>query len=456
MPRYLLGVLLLLLVSVSEAQAQGDVMLYIDSKPVYRSEFEYYYRKAPKQTPEAYLPAFINYKLKVRYALDSGLDTVAAFRRQLSFYEGRLVKSYVVDTAGEERESRSIYERNKRRLQTNDWVRIAHISKYLPQNATPAAEQAAQAVMDSIYSALQDGADFSWLARHYSDDADSRQVGGLLPWMPVNKNMQEWVDKLAVLEKNKVSVPFYSPLGLHIVKWVERKPFASYEDKKEEIQEYMEHEGVSSPSVRKDVLALYRSGALAGKYPDWTLRWQEVHDGLLASYLTRKYQEGEYACFEADLERYFKQHKSDYAWELPRYKGAVIHCKDKKMASAIKKYLKKKPVEEWKSALEKLMMNASVPQASIEVGVFIIGKNQYVDKLVFKCGSFEQVPGFSYTFVMGKKLKKGPENYLDVKDAVIRDYQAVHEDSWMKDLKRKYKVEINQEVLKTVNNNGSN
>ena len=291
MPRYLLGVLLLLLVSVSEAQAQGDVMLYIDSKPVYRSEFEYYYRKAPKQTPEAYLPAFINYKLKVRYAMDSGLDTVAAFRRQLSFYEGRLVKSYVVDTAGEERESRSIYERNKRRLQTNDWVRIAHISKYLPQNATPAAEQAAQAVMDSIYSALQDGADFSWLARHYSDDADSRQVGGLLPWMPVNKNMQEWVDKLAVLEKNKVSVPFYSPLGLHIVKWVERKPFASYEDKKEEIQEYMEHEGVSSPSVRKDVLALYRSGALAGKYPDWTLRWQEVHDGLLASYLTRKYQE---------------------------------------------------------------------------------------------------------------------------------------------------------------------
>jgi peptidyl-prolyl cis-trans isomerase SurA len=219
MPRYLLGVLLLLLVSVSEMQAQGDVVLYIEGKPVYRSEFEYYYRKAPEQTPEAYLPAFINYKLKVRYAMDSGLDTVSAFRRQLSFYEGRLVKSYVVDAGMEEQEARFIYERNKQRLQTNDWVRIAHISKYLPQNATPAAEQAAQAVMDSIYSALRSGADFSLLARRYSDDADSRQVGGLLPWMPVNKNMQEWVNKLTVLEKNKISVPFYSPLGLHIVKW---------------------------------------------------------------------------------------------------------------------------------------------------------------------------------------------------------------------------------------------
>lgn len=49
---------------------------------------------------------------------------------------------------------------------------------------------------------------------------------------------------------------------------------------------------------------------------------------------------------------------------------------------------------------------------------------------------------------MGKKLKKGPESYLDVKESVIRDYQAIHEDSWMKELKRKYKVEINQEVLK--------
>ena len=142
--------------------------------------------------------------------------------------------------------------------------------------------------MDSIYSALRSGADFSLLARRYSDDADSRQVGGLLPWMPVNKNMQEWVNKLTVLEKNKISVPFYSPLGLHIVKWVERKPFASYHDKKEEIQAYMEHGGVCSSSVRKDVLALYRSGALAGKYPDWALRLQEVHDGLLVSYLTRR------------------------------------------------------------------------------------------------------------------------------------------------------------------------
>ena len=57
---------------------------------------------------------------------------------------------------------------------------------------------------------------------------------------------------------------------------------------------------------------------------------------------------------------------------------------------------------------------------------------------------------------MGKKLKKGPESYEDVRETVVKDYLSVCEDAWLKDLKRKYKVEINQEVLKTVNNNGSN
>lgn len=51
MPRYLLGVLLLLLVSVSEMQAQGDVVLYIEGKPVYRSESSMFIEKLPSRLP---------------------------------------------------------------------------------------------------------------------------------------------------------------------------------------------------------------------------------------------------------------------------------------------------------------------------------------------------------------------------------------------------------------------
>lgn len=79
----------------------------------------------------------------------------------------------------------------------------------------------------------------------------------------------------------------------------------------------------------------------------------------------------------------------------------------------------------------------------MEVGVFQIGINRYIDKLVFKCGSFQFELDLFYIFVMGKKLKKGFESYEDVREVVVKDYLIVYEDVWLKDLKWKYKVEIN-------------
>lgn len=445
MPRRVVGILSLLLVFALEMRAQGEVVLSIDGEPVKRSEFEYYFHKSPKRTPDSFLPSFINYKLKVRYAHDSGIDTLSAFRRQMAWYRGKLLKTYLVDAGEEEQAARQLYKQGEQRLQENDWIRMAHISKYLPQNASRQDEWRAQQQMDSVYTALQGGADFSALARQYSDDETGKSVGGMLPWMPVNKNMQEWIDKLASLERNKFSAPFYSPMGIHIVKWVDRKPGISFEEKREQLLDYLDKHGNRTWGELS-----------AGQKEKLALRMQEVRDGLLAAYLSQKHQSGDETYQESDLERFFKQHKSDYTWDLPHYRGAVIHCKDKKAASAIKKYLKKKPVSQWEEALHKLTGNTTSPKADIEAGVFQIGTNRYIDKLVFKCGDFQPDPTLPYTFVMGKKLKKGPESYEDVKDAVIRDYLAVYEDAWLKDLKRKYKVEINQEVLKTVNNNGSN
>ena len=55
--------------------------------------------------------------------------------------------------------------------------------------------------------------------------------------------MQEWIDKLASLEKNKISAPFYSPMGIHIIKWIDRKPGISFEEKREQLLNYLEKNG---------------------------------------------------------------------------------------------------------------------------------------------------------------------------------------------------------------------
>ena len=51
----------------------------------------------------------------------------------------------------------------------------------------------------------------------------------------------------------------------------------------------------------------------------------------------------------------------------------------------------------------------------------------------------------------GKKLKKYPEDYTDVRSQVVADYQQMLEQEWIKSLRNRYSFQINQEILKTVN-----
>jgi len=49
-------------------------------------------------------------------------------------------------------------------------------------------------------------------------------------------------------------------------------------------------------------------------------------------------------------------------------------------------------------------------------------------------------------------LKKGPEDYTDIRERILKDYLNCHQYDWLDRLKREYKVEFNEDVLKTVNN----
>jgi peptidyl-prolyl cis-trans isomerase SurA len=70
---------------------------------------------------------------------------------------------------------------------------------------------------------------------------------------------------------------------------------------------------------------------------------------------------------------------------------------------------------------------------------------------VFKKGDFEPLKSYPFTVVLGEK-KKGPESYHEIIPQLIRDYQNHLDALWTERLRASAKVEINQEVLKTVNN----
>jgi peptidyl-prolyl cis-trans isomerase SurA len=72
--------------------------------------------------------------------------------------------------------------------------------------------------------------------------------------------------------------------------------------------------------------------------------------------------------------------------------------------------------------------------------------------MVFKKDTtVNNIEGYPYNAVFGKKLKKGPEDYRDVRALVVADYQEWLEKQWVAELRKRYSFKVNDDVLKTVN-----
>jgi peptidyl-prolyl cis-trans isomerase SurA len=179
---------------------------------------------------------------------------------------------------------------------------------------------------------------------------------------------------------------------------------------------------------------------------------QEYHDGLLLYEISNNLVWEKASKDEAGLALYFKQHKKNYAWDEPRYKGMAYHVKTKEDVKAVANCVKKLAFDKWAEALRTTFNADSVIRIRVEKGIFKKGDTALVDSLVFKKDTtVTHLKDYPIDAVYGKLLKKGPEDYNDVRGLVVADYQEALEKEWVADLRRKYAVKVNDEVLKTVN-----
>jgi len=153
------------------------------------------------------------------------------------------------------------------------------------------------------------------------------------------------------------------------------------------------------------------------------------------------------------LDKYFTEHKADYTWEKPHYKGHVILCRDKETLAAAKSIVKKSKTDSIDKYL-RTRLNDSIQYVKVEKGLYVQGDNKVVDDQIFKTKEkYVPTKDYPYFFVTGKLLKNKPEDYTDVRGLVTADYQEFLEREWIKALRAKYPVNVDQNVLKTVKKN---
>lgn len=456
------------------ARQEDPVIMKINGVPVARSEFEYSYNKnnsedvIDKKTVSEYVDLFINYKLKVAAAYDAKLDTLTSFKNEFKMYRDQQVRPAFVEDSDLVAEARIVYDRTKEHIGSRGLIKPSHILMYVGQKDSAEKLETARLRADSLYKVLQDGGDFAELAKKYSQDPGSAKNGGELPWLQPGQTLKEFEDAAYSLKPGEMSKPVKSPVGYHIILMKERKQLEPFDTLKNDILRFIEARGVrehivdkkldemvkaSDSTLTKDKILDMKTEELEAKDSDLKNLIREYHDGLLLYEISNRNVWDKAAKDEEGLKAYFNKNKKRYYWDEPRYKGMVYHVKNNDDVKAVKDCVKNIPFDQWAEKLRTTFNNDSVLRIRVEKGIFKKGDNAFIDKLVFKKDTVvSQVKNFPIDAVYGKLLKKKPESYEDVRGLVTADYQDMLEKQWVVELRKKYAVEVYDEVLRTVNN----
>ena len=475
----LLAASLFFAVGAAFAQTNDPVIMEINGKPVYRSEFEYSYNKnnsgnvIDKKTIKEYLPLFVNYKLKVEEALSRQLDTLSTFKNEFLMYRDQQIKPTLISNDDVMYFAHKMYKSTAERVGDEGWFLPAHIYVKVGQKASEEKRMAAKNRIDSIYNAIMNSEGdpkdaFIQIARTSSEDLKTGRQGGIIGWVSKGQLMKELDNEMLNLKKGEISKPFLSPAGYHIMMLANTRPLESFDEAKKGIIQFIETRGLRDniadekvDSIAKASNGVYTKEQLMDKYAadlenkssDFKNLIREYHDGLLLYEVSSREVWGSKGSDEKQLKKFFKKNKKRYAWDEPRFKGIAYHAKKEADIEAVKDCLKKLDFDEWANVLRKTFNNDSTLRIRVEKGIFKKGDNALVDRNVFGVtdAKVDTLKSYPYDSTYGKILEKGPECMEDVKGLVTADYQDMLEKKWVKDLRSKYAVEIKEEVLETVN-----
>ena len=109
--------------------------------------------------------------------------------------------------------------------------------------------------IDAVHNKLNDGGDWATLVEKFSEDYNTNSKGGELSW--INRTTPnipvEFKDVAYTLKKDgDISDPIKTRFGWHIIKRIEIKPIASYEERKEFIRRKVERD--SRSELNKEVV----------------------------------------------------------------------------------------------------------------------------------------------------------------------------------------------------------
>lgn len=423
-------------------------------------------------------------------------------------------------------------------------VLTAHILVKSKDSDSADQKKAAKEKINQLYEQIKEGADFAQRAKLQSDDKQTSNKGGELPWFGSGRMLPEYEEVAFDLKVGEVSKPFETRLGWHIVKLLDKEEVGSFEEEEAEIKKKIKRDSRSKVSkevflkrlqndykfksnpntlspfkdakhadiskgrwkaddadglldvmftmeipeqgktqftqqhfarfIEKNQLKarsktqgatvdlLYKmfieeslleveEGRLSEKYPEFRRLLKEFRDGTLLFELTEQKVWNKALEDSIGLQKYYEANKENYKWDS-RLDATIVTLKDPSLGKKVYKMLKKTTSDfgEIENTFNKVGAEKVV---TVKQGKYEAGQNELVDDMPREVGISDPINNQDGTITYVKINEVLPPMVKELKEArgyIIADYQTELEKDWVGELRQKYPVKVNEEVLKSI------
>ena len=194
----------------------------------------------------------------------------------------------------------------------------------------------------------------------------------------------------------------------------------------------------------------YADAHLEEKYPEFAALVQEYRDGILLFDLMDREVWDKAVKDTTGLKEFHAKHADKYMWE-ERAKATIVTVTRQESLPKVKALIDAgTPLDSLRSALQR----DSINYAYVRSGYYQHGDNQYVDQTEWKVDATKEIPSTvdqSTVLVYIRELRDPePKTLREARGLVTSDYQVELEEKWVKMLKEKCPVKVDEKVLDKV------
>ncbi len=194
-------------------------------------------------------------------------------------------------------------------------------------------------------------------------------------------------------------------------------------------------------------LLAYEDKHLEENYPEFAALMQEYHDGILLFNLTDQMVWNKAIIDTLGQREYYNNHRNEYMWG-ERVDATIFNMRKPEEVDAAMKIIL---ANENAGDAARLLSEDSINSVRIVPGVFEKGNNKYVDQVEWVTGLSAPMKSDVETLVVAVRINEvippQPKELKEARGLVTADYQNFLEKKWIEELKTKYPVSINQEIL---------